>query len=277
MSSKKKNVSNGREWTKKEITFLESKYRAGYSRNEISKQYAERFAKEGWTRSPDSIKHGIEVYCQHVTKDLPRVLFLDIETKPAKAYVWQQQENDVPLDMLIEDGAILSFCAKWAGDPESKVIYMDQRGKEKNLMNDKKLMQELWKLLDEATVVIAHNGNRFDIPKINARFIAHRLGAPSEYKKIDTMLLARANFSFFSNKLAFLSGLFAKKHKKDSHNDFPGFSLWAECLKGNKKAWSAMQRYNIKDVLALEEVFLELAKYVKNNKNVTSVLRVYGK
>jgi hypothetical protein len=39
MSSKKKTVSNGREWTPKEIRFLETKYRAGYSRNEISKLY----------------------------------------------------------------------------------------------------------------------------------------------------------------------------------------------------------------------------------------------
>jgi hypothetical protein len=274
--SKNKSVSNGREWTPKEIRFLETKYRAGYSRNEISKQYAERFAKEGWTRSPDSIKHGIEVYCQHVAKDLPRVLFLDIETKPAKAYVWQQWENDVPLDMLIEDGAILSFCAKWAGDPESKVIYMDQRGKEKNLMNDKKLMQELWKLMDEATIIVGQNSNAFDLKKINARFIAHGLDAPSEYKKIDTMLLAKANFSFFSNKLAHLSSLLADV-KKDSHKDFPGFSLWDQCLKGNIKAWNAMKLYNIRDVLATEQVFLKLAKYVKNNKNVASVLRVYGK
>jgi DNA polymerase elongation subunit (family B) len=273
----KKVVANGREWTTKEINFLERQYQAGYSRVEISKNYKERFRKEGWTRSPDSIKNAINVYCQHVTLDLPRVLFLDIETKPAKAFVWQQFENDVPLEMLIEDGAILSFCAKWAGEPESKVIYMDQRGKEKNLMNDKKLMQALWKLLDEADIVVAHNGNRFDIPKINARFIAHGLGAPSVYKKIDTLTLARSNFSFFSNKLQHLSGMFAKKHKKDSHKDFPGFALWDQCMKGNKKAWESMKKYNIIDVLALEEVFLELSKYVKGNKNVTSALRVYGK
>lgn len=272
----KKNISNGREWTKKEISFLESKYRSGYSRLEISKMYAEHFVKDGWTRSPDSIKHGIEVYCQHIKKDIPKVLFLDIETKPAKAYVWQQWENDVPLDMLIEDGAILSFCAKWAGDPESKVIYKDQRGKEKNLMDDKKLMQELWKLMDEADIICGQNSNAFDLKKINARFIAHGLEAPSQYKKIDTMLLAKQNFSFFSNKLAHLSALLAEV-KKDSHNEFPGFSLWDQCLKGNKKAWDTMKRYNIKDVIATEQVFLKLSRYVKNNKTVAAALRAYEK
>lgn len=272
----KKNVSNGREWTKKELTFLESKYRAGYSRSEISKMYAERFLKEGWTRSPDSIKNAIYAYLGHVQQDIPKVLFLDIETKPAKAYVWQQWENDVPLDMLIEDGAILSFCAKWAGDPESKVIYKDQRGKEKNLMDDKKLMQELWKLMDQADIICGQNSNAFDLKKINARFIAHGLEAPSQYKKIDTMLLAKQNFSFFSNKLAHLSALLAEV-KKDSHNEFPGFQLWDQCLKGNKKAWDTMKRYNIKDVIATEQVFLKLSKYVKNNKTVAAALRAYEK
>lgn len=272
----KKVASNGREWTPKEITFVENKYRTGFSRNEISKAYKERFAKEGWERSPDSIKHAISVYCLHVNKDVPKVLYIDIETKPAKAFVWGQWENNVSLDMLIEDGGIISFCAKWAGEPESKVIYMDQRGKEKNLFNDKVMMKKLWQLLDEADIVCAHNGNRFDIPKINARFIANDLGSPSSFKKIDTLLLARSNFSFFSNKLAHLSSLFAKT-KKDEHKEFPGFSLWDQCLKGNKKAWMSMEKYNKKDVIALEEVFLKIAKYVKNNKTVTSALRAYEK
>jgi hypothetical protein len=276
MMSKRK-VSHGREWTKSEITFLENKYKSGYSRTEISKLYAEKFFKNGWTRSPDSIKHGIEAYCQHINKDVPKVLYIDIETKPAKAFVWGQWENNVSLDMLIEDGGIISFCAKWAGDPESKVIYMDQRGREKNLFNDKAMMKKLWELLDEADIVIGQNHIKFDIPKINARFIANGFEAPSDYKKIDTLRLAKNNFSFFSNKLAHLSSLLAKTHKKDEHNDFPGFKLWDQCLKGNKKAWESMRKYNVLDVLALEEVFLELAKYVKNNKTVAAALRAYGK
>jgi len=142
-------------------------------------------------------------------------------------------------------------------------------------MNDKAIMQELWKLMDEADIICWQNGNAFDRKKINARFIAHGLGAPSQYKMIDTLLLARSNFSFFSNKLQHLSGMFAKKNKKDSHSDFPGFKLWDECLKGNIKAWNSMKKYNIIDVLALEEVFLALAPYIKNNKTVTAALRVY--
>ena len=32
-------------------------------------------------------------------------------------------------------------------------------------------------------------------------------------------------------------------------------SLWVECLKGNKDAWSEMKKYNINDVLSTEELY----------------------
>lgn len=271
----KKIVSYGQEWTKPEITFLINKYEAGYNRNEIAALYKERFKREGWTRSPDSIKNAASVYCAHVDRHIPKVLFLDIETSPHVAYVWQQFENNVDLSMLINDGAIISFSAKWAGTPDKDIVYFDQRGKEKNLNDDKLLMKKLWNLLDEADIVCGHNLRRFDIPKINSRFIQHGLEAPSSYKIIDTLSLARSYFGFFSNKLAFLSSKLAKTHKKDGHGNFPGFKLWDECMKGNKEAWKAMEHYNKLDVLSLEEVFLQLAKYAKNNKLVTSALRNY--
>ena len=38
----------------------------------------------------------------------------------------------------------------------------------KDKMNDFEICKELWKLLDEADVVIGHNGDAFDIKKTNA-------------------------------------------------------------------------------------------------------------
>lgn len=265
------------EWSSKEINFVLTKHQAGYSRHEISKMFTKHFVKDSLTRTQDSIKHCIETHGQHIEKDIPRVLFFDVETSPHKAYVWQQYDNNIDLPMLIQDGSILSFSAKWAGDDDSKTMYFDQRGKERNLQNDKALVLKLWKLLDEADIVCGHNVRKFDLRKVNARFIVHGLGPTSDYKVLDTLTMSRSTFGFFSNKLAHLSAKLAKKHKKDSHNDFPGFSLWDQCMKGNVKAWNSMKKYNILDTLALEEVFLKLSKYVKNNKVVTAALRNYKK
>ena len=41
--------------------------------------------------------------------------------------------------------------------------------------NDKHLIEDLHALFDEADVLIAHNGDRFDIRKSNARFIMQGL------------------------------------------------------------------------------------------------------
>lgn len=264
------------EWSKKEITFVLNKYKAGYSRNEISKAYNQRFFGEFPPRSQDSIKHCIDVHGQHIEKALPKVLLLDVETKPLKAYVWGIFDQNIPLNMIQEHGSIMSWSAKWLGDPASKVMYKDMRGKEKNLLNDKALMQPLWKLMDEADCIIWQNGDKFDKGKINDRFIEHGLGSPSEYVTIDTVKIARRYFKFTSNKLEHMTERFCKKYKKQKHDDFPGFSLWDECMKGNKKAWNSMKKYNEFDVLSLEELFLVLAPYVKNSKHVTGAIRSYN-
>ncbi len=265
-----------REWSKKEITFVLSKHQAGYSRLEIARMFTKHFAKDGLTRSQDSIKHCIETYGQHIEQDLPRVLCLDIETKPLKVYTWGTFDQNIPLNMIIEHSSILSWSAHWLGDPDSKVMYKDMRGHEKNLSNDKIILEPLLKLMDEADFLLGQNINKFDIPIINGRSIMQDLEVPSEYKVIDTLTLSKRYFKFTSNKLEHVSKVLNKKHKKSKHKKFEGFSMWDECIKGNKAAWSEMQSYNKLDVLSTEEVFIKQAKWVKNNKNVAAAMRTYN-
>jgi hypothetical protein len=61
-----------------------------------------------------------------------------------------------------------------------------------------------------------------------------------------------------SNKLEYMSNKLCTKYKKLKVKKFPGFDLWAECLKGNMEAWQEMERYNKYDVLALEELYKKL-------------------
>lgn len=109
-------------------------------------------------------------------------------------------------------------------------------------------------MLDEAEIVITQNGKKFDQKKLNARFILNGFQPPSSYKHIDTLCIARKHFGFTSNKLSQLTDKLCKKYKKLSHNNFPGFELWQECIKGNIEAWNEMEKYNRQDVLSLEEL-----------------------
>lgn len=184
-----------------------------------------------------------------------RVLILDIETAPILAHVWSIWQQNVGLNQIEADWHILSWSAKWLGD--SKVMYLDQRHA-KDVGNDKNLLRPLWKLLDEADVVITQNGKRFDIKKLNARFIMHGMKPPSSFKQIDTKEIAKKHFAFTSNRLEYLTDNLCTKYKKLQHKKFPGFELWKECLGGNIEAWKEMETYNKHDVLATEELYQKL-------------------
>jgi len=185
----------------------------------------------------------------------PKILFIDIETAPIIANVWGLWDENVGLNQIKEDWHLLSFSAKWAGS--STVYYWDQ-SKEKDITNDRGLLQHAWGLLDEADIVVGHYSSKFDCPKLNSRFVLHGMQPPSPYKQIDTRMIASRRFGFTSNKLEFLSDKLCTKYKKQTKRKFAGFELWKECVARNHKAWREMRKYNMYDVLALEELYHKL-------------------
>lgn len=190
-----------------------------------------------------------------MTNKGPKVLVFDIETSPILAHVWSIWEQNVGLVQIKDDWHLLSWAAKWLGDKE--VMYQDQRGV-RDIADDKKLLRGIWKLLDEADVVVTQNGRQFDQKKLNARFVIQGFQPPSSFKHIDTKILAKRHFGFTSNKLEYMTDKLCTKYKKLTHKKFPGFELWKECLAGNIEAWKEMELYNKHDVLALEELYQKL-------------------
>jgi hypothetical protein len=190
----------------------------------------------------------------------PKILLIDIETMPIIAHVWSLWNNDVALNQVQQDWSILSWSAKWLHEPNSKIMYADQRYA-KNINDDNKLLKQIHKLMDEADIILGQNSKRFDTKKLNARFIINGYPPPSKYQQIDTMIMAKKNFAFTSNKLEYLSNTLGVKHKKLKTKKFPGHLLWAECMKGNVEAFKEMEAYNKTDVLALEDVYKKLAPW----------------
>lgn len=190
----------------------------------------------------------------------PRILLIDIETSPIIAYVWGLFDQNIALNQIKTDWHVLSWSAKWHGTPENEIIYFDQRNVKK-IQDDKQILKKMWKLLDEADIVVGQNSKRFDVKKLNARFILHGMKPPSSYRQIDTLALSKKYFGFTSNKLEYTSKNLCTKYTKLKHTEFSGFELWKECLAGNKKAWEEMEKYNKQDVLALEELYNKLRSW----------------
>lgn len=198
--------------------------------------------------------------------EAPKVLVLDIETTPLALLGWGLFDQNFSLDQIQAEWSIMSFSAKWLG--QARVIYMDTGGRGKaNVRKDRKLMKPLRDLLNDADIVIAQNGKKFDMRKINARLIEHGFKPPSPYKVVDTMLEARRYFAFTSQKLAWTSEHLTTV-PKDKHKEFPGFELWIECLKDNPRAWKALKVYNARDILATEEVYKKILPWIQSHPNM---------
>lgn len=162
---------------------------------------------------------------------------------------------------MLENGQILSYAAKWLDN--GKVYYEDVSNQPEIDM-----MRSLFDLLDQADIVVAHNGDKFDLPHVQGRGLVLGLNPPSPYKTIDTVRVARYEFNFPSNSLEYLAIVLGLKNRKDGHKKFPGFELWVGVLANNPEAWAEMKEYNIQDILVLEELYLRMRPYMKRHPNI---------
>lgn len=195
-----------------------------------------------------------------------KILFLDVETSPNIVHTWGLFKQNIAINQIVSSGYMLCWSAKWLGDKkimhDSLIDHTDLFKKDPT--SSYGIAKTMWKLLDEADVVVAHNGDGFDLKWLNSIFLDNRLGPPSPFKTIDTLKIARFIFYFPSNKLDYITerlGLGTKlKHE--------GHTLWTKCMRGEKGAFRKMIRYNRKDVLLLEKVYLEMRPYMKNHPNM---------
>jgi len=191
-----------------------------------------------------------------------RILILDIETAPLQAYVWGIWQQNVSLEAIQSDWFIISWAAKWLF--EDKVYSGVLTPKEVVKQDDKGIIKGIWELLNKADCVIAHNGQKFDIPKLNSRFLLHKLNPPLPYQQIDTLVHIRRQFGFSSNKLDYVNKLLNLPRKVEHE----GMELWCKCMKGDKAALDKMIEYNIGDVRILEDTYLRIRAWIKPHPNL---------
>ena len=110
---------------------------------------------------------------------LPNILILDVETAPLRGFIWQLWKQNVNIDQIISEWFMLTWSAKWLHNPN--IMSAKLTPEEALEENDKRIITELWNVLNDADIVIAHNGDQFDIPKIKTRFLLHGLPPTTFY------------------------------------------------------------------------------------------------
>jgi hypothetical protein len=193
-----------------------------------------------------------------------RILLLDLETAPNVGYVWGKYDQNVI--KFVRSWFILCVGYKWLGDKDVRVFGLPDYGEHYRAKpeDDSLLVQDLWTLFNQADIIVAHNGDAFDIKRSNARFITHELQPPSTYKTVDTLKIARKHFKFESNRLTDLGEYLGLGGKASTG----GFKLWEDCLDGDPEAWEKMKGYNARDVQLLEDIYLKLRPWAASHPDL---------
>lgn len=185
-----------------------------------------------------------------------KTLFWDIETSHDIVATFGLYQDSVPHSNIIQNWFIISGSWKWEG--EDKIHNTKSLVNKENFADDKEIVRKLADIVNKADIIVHHNGDKFDLKKLNTRLIFHRLPPlKNNPLTVDTLKAAKKHFSFTSNRLDYL-GIFLGVGKKVETPK----GLWMDVLKGNKKALNTMIGYNDGDVVLQEAVFNVLKPYI---------------
>lgn len=186
-----------------------------------------------------------------------KLIILDIETTPHLAYTFGLRKTTIPMENVLRESSILSFCWKIYGEEDVfyEAIPIDQEDK----WDDRELVLKLHKLFNKIGGCVGHNLGQFDIPTITRRFFYYGLPPVPKFHVVDTLTMAKETGRGLSSKLAYLTR--GQSEEKSSHGKFPGMSLWMQYLAGNPEAYSEMAHYNELDVRSNEVLFDRLRPY----------------
>ena len=191
----------------------------------------------------------------------PQVLFYDLECTLSKSYHFGQYKQNLSVKQQVQEGHLLSHAWAWGDEPVVGSILT----REEVLNHDpERLVLEAWSLLDNADIVVAHYGKKFDIPKLNGYFLKYGLQPPSPYKVVDTKEISSKKFLLPFNSLEYLAKALGVQQKIDNS----GIQLWIDCDHGKQEALDEMLAYNIGDVEALRDVYNRLITWDNNGVNM---------
>lgn len=182
-----------------------------------------------------------------------RILVLDIETTYLISGHWSLWGVNIGIDQILEGGETICYAARWVG--ENDIIWRRKGNAD--------FLTKMHELLGEADVILTYNGKRFDLPLLNREFIKAGMPPPAPYKHMDLLETVKKQFRFPSNKLDYVCREL-KVGRKVAHE---GWNLWKKCREEDVEAWALMKKYNIQDIVILEDLYKVLKPWVVGHAN----------
>lgn len=190
-----------------------------------------------------------------------RVFLADLELTYAQGYFFpSKREQYIPAKNIKYHQFCVCAGYKWLHETSVYSVIIDKPHKR----NDKNIAVKLHELMTEADIIVAHNGDSFDIKHCNTMFINHGLGPIPELKSIDTLKVARKYFAFAGNDLDSLSKRFGGNGKVDKPD-------WIKLTEGDEAEILRASEYCMNDVLELERVFVEMRPFIRRLPHLGSL------
>ena len=162
-----------------------------------------------------------------------------------------------------DHGIILCGCIKSSIDGRMHTIRTDDTNKKwkRGLRGDDRVTaKQIAEILAKHDVLVAHNGNFFDLPYLRTRLLRWGLPRLPEVKLVDPWRIARNKLRLKSNSLGNIANYVGIKQEKTPLH----MSVWVDAtFNGSRKAMNTIVEHCQKDVVVLEGVLNMVKPYIK--------------
>jgi len=208
---------------------------------------------------------------KHVQDVMKKTVFLDIETSLIRMYGFRLGMQRPNIESLVGKDQTKLLTAAWGTWDElyhkgaDAVVSVGNHHRKtafkRDPLDDTYVLKQLWKVLDDADIVVAHNAS-FDAGWIEGRFLDLGWKRPSKYYVYCTYRTL-SGLNGTSKKLDYLSQKLIGT-KKVKHEGLP---LWVGCSEGDVESFEKMEAYNIGDIYdTLYKVYMRTALWVNREK-----------
>lgn len=200
-------------------------------------------------------------------KNKAKVLFLDLETSASIVAAFSMFKHFSTPDHIIQFPYVLSYAYNWLHDDVNEIHGKkldDYNTFEVDHKSDYELILDLWKLVDEADIIVAHNES-YDVGYFTQRFAYYGLPQPSPFRVVCTLKGLKKAMTLPANSLDYSTRYFGIEFNKVKHE---GISLWIKCMDGDRQALRSMLDYNLGDIPTLRELYLKIRAFIPNHPNI---------
>lgn len=195
-----------------------------------------------------------------------KLLYLDIETLPLLSWHFGTRKLFISPGQIKQHSKISSIVLMWEFDRKPLSFAWNPKTKD-----DSSMLREVTPMLNKADLIVMQNGDRFDVPTLQARLCDLKLPSLKNIITFDTLKASRRSFMRPHHSLDSRSNLYGLGGKLP--RDWDRIIAIAE---GDEKALKADIKYNMKDVTDMRSIMMREFNYYNLPQRFLNTLKMFN-